>query len=393
MKRLLSMALCAALLLVAGGWNAALADFHIGILTGSEDQSADELRGAEAFRARYGADRVTLVNYPDSFTTEREKTVQILTELAEDPEMGAIIANQAVPGTADAFRLIKERRPEILCIAGQSHEEVGVIGVAADLVIKNDYASRGYLIIHTAHELGCDTFVHISFPRHKASELMGRRCRIMQAACEDFGMTFAEEFAPDPTLTGTEDAKAFITLAAPQWIEKYGPKAAFFCTNDAHTAPLIRQLLAYGGYFIEADLPSPLNGYPEALGLDLSGMDGDFEKIQTALEDAICAQGGAGRFGTWTYSFGYTLSAGLAQHAVNVLNGESRIDDLDDILKALQEYAPGAHWNGSHYTTPRTGEKLNHVVLLYQDTYLMGRAGHYMNATGVAIPEKYFTIE
>lgn len=393
MKRLLRLALCAVLLLVAGGPNAALAEVHIGILTGSEDQAADELWGAQAFQSRYGANRVILVNYPDSFTTEREKTVKILTHLAEDPDMGAIIANQAVPGTAEAFRLIHERRPEILCIAGQSHEDMDAIGSAADLLVKSDFVSRGYLLIHTAHELGCDTFVHISFPRHKASETMGRRCRIMQAACEDFGMTFAEEFAPDPTLIGTEEARTFITLAVPHWVEKYGQKAAFFCTNDAHTKPLIQQLLAHGGYFIEADLPSPLKGYPEALGLDLSGMAGGFEKIQATLENAVCQRGGAGRFGTWTYSFGYTLSAGLAQHAMNVLNGQSLINDLDDILRALQEYAPGAHWNGSHYTNPRTGEKRDNAILLYEDTYIMGSPGRYMNATDVPIPEKYFTIE
>ena len=47
--------------------------------------------------------------------------------------------------------------------------------------------------------------------------------------------------------------------------------SAYFCTNDAHTEPLLKQLVEYGGYFIEADLPSPLMGYPNALGdLDLT---------------------------------------------------------------------------------------------------------------------------
>ena len=53
--------------------------------------------------------------------------------------------------------------------------------------------SRGYLIIRTAHELGCDTFVHISFPRHLAYETMSRRVAIMKAACEEFGMSFEME--------------------------------------------------------------------------------------------------------------------------------------------------------------------------------------------------------
>ena len=63
-------------------------------------------------------------------------------------------------------------------------------------------------------------------------------------------------------------AQQQILEKAPEWIEKYGQNSAYFCTNDAHTAPLIKQLLEYGGYFIEADLPSPLMGYPDALGVE-----------------------------------------------------------------------------------------------------------------------------
>ena len=94
--------------------------------------------------------------------------------------------------------------------------------------------------------------------------------------------------------------------------------SAFFCTNDAHTEPLLKQLLAYGGYFIEADLPSPLMGYPGAWH-DLTAEAGDFPAILKKVEAAVAAKGGSGRFGTWAYSYGYTVSAGLGTHAVNVL--------------------------------------------------------------------------
>ena len=155
------------------------AKYKIGIVTGSVSQSEDDRRGAEAFQAEYGEDMVTLAIYPDNFTEELETTIQNIVNLSSDPEMKAIIVNQAVPGTTEAFRKIKETRPDILCIAGESHEDLPEIGSAADLVCNNDFVSRGYLIIRTAHELGCDTFVHISFPRHMAYETMSRRVAIM----------------------------------------------------------------------------------------------------------------------------------------------------------------------------------------------------------------------
>ena len=368
--------------------------FHVGIVTGSVSQSEDDRRGAEAFQALYGEENVTLAIYPDNFTEELETTIQTIVNLSDDPLMKAIIVNQAVPGTTEAFRQIKERRPDIYCIAGESHEDLPEIGSAADLVCNNDFVARGYLIIRTAHELGCDTFVHISFPRHMAYETMSRRVAIMQAACEEFGMKFVLETAPDPTSdVGVAGAQAYILEKVPEWVEKYGQKAAYFCTNDAHTEPLLKQLLEYGGYFIEADLPSPLMGYPGALGIDLTEEAGDFEKILAKVESAICEKGGADRFGTWAYSYGYTVSAGLAQHAVNVLKGESELCDVDDISKAYQVFSPKAEWNGSNYTNADTGVKLDKVFLVYQDTYIMGNPGHFMGSTKVEVPEKYFTLK
>ena len=370
-------------------------DFHIGIVTGSVSQSEDDRRGAEAVQAKYGEDVVKLAIYPDNFTEELETTIQTIVNFADDPLMKAIIVNQAVPGTTEAFRQIKERRPDILCFAGESHEDLPEIGSAADLVVNNDFVARGYLMIRTAHELGADTFVHISFPRHMSYETMSRRVAIMQEACKEFGMTFVLETAPDPTMSdvGTAGAQAYILEHAPEWIEKYGKNSAFFCTNDAHTEPLLKQLLAYGGYFVEADLPSPLMGYPGALGLDFTEAGGDFEKILKTVEDAIVEKGGADRFGTWAFSYGYTVSAGLAEHAINVINGDAELDEIDDIAAAYGVYSPGANWNGSRYTNAETGVKSDNIFLIYQDTYIMGNPGHFMGSTEIEVPEKYFTVK
>ncbi|MBQ6128920.1 MAG: DUF3798 domain-containing protein, partial [Lachnospiraceae bacterium] len=278
-------------------------DFRIGIVTGSFSQSEDDRRGAEAFQKKYGPDKVTLAIYPDNFTDEAETTIGVMTGLADDPKMRAIIINQAVEGTDEAFRRIKEVRPDILCIAGETFDVFEEMGDLADLVVNNDFVSRGYLMIRTAHELGCDTFVHISFPRHLSYETNARRVNIMKAACEEFGMKFAMEEAPDPTTeVGVPGAQEYITEHVPEWVKKYGQNSAYFCTNDAHTEPLIKGLIENGGYFIEADLPSPLMGYPGALDLDLTGAGGDFGKITSEVEEAIVAAGGAGRFGTWTSS-------------------------------------------------------------------------------------------
>ncbi len=406
MKKLFTIMLCSLVLtsVFAGGSKETAAvegaktaaKFHIGVVTGTVSQSEDDLRGAERLIQEYGTvedgGMIQHVTYPDNFMDEAETTISVISGLADDPLMRAVIVNQAIPGTTEAFRKIKEMRSDVICIAGEAHEDPGVIQSAADLAINNDFVSRGYLIINTAKELGVDTFVHISFPRHMSYETLSRRAAIMKQTCIDNGMTFVFETAPDPTSdVGVAGAQQYILEKVPAWIEKYGQNAAFFCTNDAHTEPLLKQLLAYGGYFIEADLPSPLMGYPGALGIDLTDETGDFPAILAKVESSIADKGGAGRFGTWAYSYGYTNSAGLGQHAINVVNGESELLKLSDVMKAYNKYTPGAKWNGAFFSDVNTGVRADNHILIYQDTYIMGRG--YMGATEIEVPEKYFSVK
>ena len=378
----------------------AAADFHIGIVTGTVSQSEDDLRGAEALIAEYGAVAdggiIQHMTYPDNFMEEQETTISVIAGLADDPLMKAVIVNQAVPGTAEAFRQIKAVRPDILCFAGEAHEEPYLISGAADLVTSNDFVARGYLMIQSAHKLGCDTFVHISFPRHLAMEKMQRRRAIMIQTCNELGMSFVDVSAPDPTSdVGIAGAQQYILERTPEWIQQYGENTAFFCTNDAHTEPLLRQLMEYGGYFVEADLPSPLMGYPGALGIDLSAEAGDFPAILAKVEAAITEQGGAGRFGTWAYSYGYTTSAGLGKLAIEAVEAEMNGEEFDytsvrNIRKAFSDYTPGASWNGSQLVDATSGVSYDNFVLVYQDTYIMGNPGYYMGNTDIEIPEWCF---
>ena len=369
-------------------------DYSIAVVTGTMSQSVDERGAAMMLVEKYGEDVIKTATYPDNFTEEKETTIQTIVNFADDPTVKAIVVCQAVPGVAEAFRQVKERRSDIICLAGESQEDPSLITSAADVTVMNDFVARGYLIIKTAKELGCDTFVHVSFPRHMGIESLSRRLAVMKAAGEELGVKIVEETAADPLSdVGIPGAQQQILEKAPEWIEKYGKNSAYFCTNDAHTAPLLKQLLEYGGYFVEADLPSPLMGYPDALGIEFSDSDmSNYEYLLKSVEDAIVAKGGEGRFGTWAYSYTYTLVAGLTEHAMNVIEGKSDLLEIDDISDALSVYSPGAEWNGSYYTDANTGVKTENYMLIYQDTYIMGDPGHYMGNADVEVPEKYFTV-
>jgi hypothetical protein len=405
MKRIgfiaLALLLCGAMVLVGckkkeTAQQQSAVQYHIGIVTGTVSQSEDDLRGAEELIRRYGAVAqggiIQHVTYPDNFMDQMEVTISQITALASDPLMKAVVVNQAIPGTAEAFKRIKERRPEIILLAGEPHEDPLVIQESASLAISCDFISRGYTIPWAAKQLGADTFVHISFPRHMSYESLGLRRQIFEAACNDLGIKFVFVTAPDPTSdVGVAGAQQYILEQTPQWINQYGKNAVFFCTNDAHTEPLLKQLFVYGGLFVEADLPSPLMGYPGALGIDLSAEAGNFPAILKKVEDAVVEKGGGGKFGTWAFSYGFTASAGLGEFAKRILDGTAKVDSTSDLYAALGEFTPGAKWNGGLYIDAATGVRAKNQLLIYMDTYIMGKG--FLPTTAQTVPEKYYQIK
>jgi len=377
---------------------AAFADapFHIGVATLTVSQAEDTYRGAERLIKEYGdvanGGMIKHVTMPDNFMSEMETTISQIVGLADDPKVKVIVVDDAIPGTTEAFRRVKEKRKDILCFAGEPQEDPNVITSTADFAIGVDNIIRGYLIINTAKKLGAKTFVHISFPRHMSYELLSRRRAIMEQACKDLGLKFAFETAPDPTSdVGVAGAQQFILEKVPAWVQKYGKDSAFFCTNDAQTEPLLKQVAKQGAIFVEPDLPSPLMGYPGAFGIDLKNEAGDWPAIMKKVEKTVIAAGGKGRMGTWPYSYGWSTVCALAEYGKRITEGNAKLYNLKDLWKCYDKYTPGAEWNGAPYFDMAKQMKIKKFVLVYEDTYVFGRG--YMGVTKEKVPEKYIKLK
>lgn len=374
----------------------AAAPFHIGVATLTVSQAEDTYRGAERLIEEYGdvasGGIIRHVTMPDNFMQEMETTISQIVGLSDDPKVKVIVVEDAIPGTTEAFRRVKERRSDILCFAGEPQEDPNVITSTADFSVGVDNIMRGYLIINTAKKLGAKTFVHISFPRHMSYELLSRRCAIMKESCKDLGLEFAFETAPDPVSdVGVAGAQQFILEKVPAWVNKYGKDTAFFCTNDAHTEPLLKQVAKYGGIFVEPDLPSPLMGYPGAFGIDLSKEAGNWPAILKKVEEAVIKAGAKGRMGTWPYSYGWSTVCVLAEYGKRIIEGNAKLYNLEDLWKCYEKYTPGAAWNGAPYFDIAKGVKNKKFALVYEDTYVFGRG--YMKVTDEVVPEKYLTVK
>jgi hypothetical protein len=240
--------------------------------------------------------------------------------------------------------------------------------------------------------MGAKNFVHISFARHMSVETLSRRWAIMQEAGKDLGVKTFFETAPDPVSdVGVAGAQQYILEHVPAWVQKYGKDTAFFCTNDAETEPLLKQIMKYGGIYVQGSPPSPTIGYPGAFGIDLSAEQGDWPAILKKVESTIVADGGKGRFGTWAFSLPYTTTAGLGEYAIRCINGTAKVANMQDLLSAFQKYTPGAAWNASIYTDLNTNKTSANHFMLYQDTYVFGKG--YLGSAKQVVPAKYLTYK
>ncbi len=380
----------------------AKAKYHVGVVTGTTSQSEDEFRAAEWLMKTYGkaaeGGMIQHVVYPDDFPSQQETVISGIEALANDPMMKVVVVVQAIPGVTEAFRRIRAKRPDITLLGGMPQEDLPVVSATSDMIVDFDQVSRGYTIIWAAKQLGAKTFVHISFARHMAIEQLSRRRAIFEQACKDLGLKFAFETAPDPTSdVGMAGAQQFISEKVPQWLLKYGPngeKVCMFATNDGQTEPLLRELIkSKTGVFVESDIPSPLMGYPAALGVDLKAESGNFDAIVNKIEKAIVAKGAAGRFGTWKFSSNYCITAGLAIFGMNIVDKKAKKDSMNDLFTALAVTTPGVQWKGSYYTDASTGVRSKNVVTVFMDTYIMGAPGYVLATTKQKIDPKYYTIK
>lgn len=371
-------------------------DYHIGVVTGTVSQSEDSLRGAEASIKKYGdvknGGKVTHITYPDNFMQEMETTISQITALADDPQMKAIVVAEAIPGTVEAFRRVKAKRPDILLFANTTHEDPEMLAKIADLSLYPDSVARGYLIVKAAKEMGANKFAHISFPRHLSYEMLSRRRNVMAETAKDLGMEFIDISAPDPVSdVGVAGAQQYILEQVPNWLNQYGKDICFFATNDAHTEPLLKRVSEEGGYFVEADLPSPTMGYPGALGIKFDDSEkGNWPKILSKVEKVVIEKGASGRMGTWAYSYNFACTTALVDHAANVIEGKTDAIEFDSVMETLGKSTPGAGWNGS-YLVDSDGIDKENFILIYQDTYVFGKG--YMGMTKLEVPEKYFDVK
>ncbi|NLZ39483.1 MAG: DUF3798 domain-containing protein [Firmicutes bacterium] len=298
-------------------------NYKIGIITGTVSQGEEEYQAAQNMKEKYG-DKIVTATYPDNFSTETETTIANVVSLASDPDVKAIVFVQAVPGAAAAIDKVRETRPDMLFICGVAAEDPATIASKADIVMLVDELSMGRTIPEKAAEMGAKTLIHYSFARHLSYATIAARREKMIETCKELGIEFVDVTAPDPTSdAGVSGAQQFILEDVPRQVEKYGKDTAFFSTNCAMQEPLIASILKEGAIFPQQCCPSPYHGYPAALGIDVSGHEGDVQYMLDSIKEKLTEAGQEGRMSTWAVPVNMLMIEAGVEYAIEFCEGKT----------------------------------------------------------------------
>jgi hypothetical protein len=314
----------------------ASASFKIGVVTPTLSASEDEFRGGEKMVQKYPG-QIKHITLPDNFSAEQETAITQITSLAADPEMKSIVICAGYSGILPAIQKVKEKRPDILVITAPIWDDPDMMAKYVDLALDTDWLRRGETIPTKAKGMGAKTFIHYSFPTHMAKELLAKRRDAMKATSEKLGMTFVDVSTPDPqTGNGPSAMLQFLQEDIPRQIAKYGKDTAVFGTNCPMQDVIIAKALELGFIMPEQCCPTPTQGYPAAMGLEIKPEDaGNFDKINSMIKAKAAAAHCTGRLSTWPVPVGVffpEFSVEVARAAI-----EKRINARD--IKQLQPLA------------------------------------------------------
>jgi len=304
------------------------ADWIIGIVTGTVSQNEEEFMAGQKMLERHGAARIITATYPDRFNDEIETTITQILSLA-DQGAQAIVICQAVPGTTAAIQRVRERFPDVLFVVGTIQEPPSELAANADVVLQLDDIGTGITIMEVAQQMGATTFVHYSFPRHLAIDMIAmRRANLMETA-EQLGIEFVEVMAPDPTGdAGPAGAQQFIIEDVPRQVAAHGTETVFFSTNCVMQEPLIRSVMEQGALYVQPCCPSPYHAFPAAMNISTAGHEGDVEFMLNSIRAAVAAEEMTGRVSNWPVPVNMLIIEAGVDYAINFLEGNTngRVD-------------------------------------------------------------------
>ncbi len=342
MKKLLLLAtvLLVAVMTAGQALAAPAKPYRIGIVTPTLSASEDEFRGAVRVAQKYPG-MIQHISLPENFSEEQETAITQILSLGAQKDIKAIVIAAGYSGILPAIQKVKARRPDMIVITAPIWDDPDMMAKYIDLCLDTDWVRRGISIPEKAAKMGAKTFIHYSFPTHMAKEVLAKRRDTMEETCKRLGIKFVSLNTPDPkTGAGSSPMLQFLSEDIPRQIAKYGKDTCIFGTNCPMQDVIIAKALDLGFIMAEQCCPTPTQGFPAAMGLEIKEADaGNFDKINGMIAQKAAAAGVTGRMSTWPVPVGYFFPEFSTEVAMKMIDKELTRVGVDQLAPIAKEVA------------------------------------------------------
>ena len=291
-----------------------------------------EFYDAWSIQAKYGEEYILHRTWPVSFALEHERMVEILQEIADDPEVKVLIINQAVVNTNAAVHAFRGLRDDVFIVYIAAAENPMDVSLRADLALDMNNQALGYHFVNQAVAMGAETIVHYSFPRHMAVPHLAARRDLIQTAAKAAGIPFYDLPTPDTMEEGGMAAsQLFVSQDVPRQVARFGVNTAFFSTSCGQQIPLLTQVLEQGAIYVMPCCPSPFHAFPTVLGFSIliSYLEPSITEIIEMTSEAIAERGMTGRISNIAMPDSTLFTLAATEYSIKWMHGEVSKDEID----------------------------------------------------------------
>jgi len=354
---------------------------------------------AQIVVGKYGEDKVIHVPWPANFSVNQVEMNRLVTNLGADPEIKAIIVNQAVHGTSTAFEQLMKTREDLLVIFISpivnivppynlySAYPIPYVNIPpqenpaykmqiADIILDIDELGLGPAMVRQAQKLGAKTFVHYSWLSYdRPYTLLFDRRELIRKTCAELGMEFVDIAVPDHLYgfsATSDDIQQFISEVVSNMVAAYGQDTAFFVTDRGVQIQLAEAVIEAGAIYPQPYYPNPKNAFLPVSKIDY------VENTNTIEWKALGKKDELAKLSAWPVDDSFIFTNAAVEYAVKWINNEvpQKGADVEVLRQLMEDYAgvevyltPCTEKNHSQYLygEPQSGETYNNAFLMRMD--------------------------
>lgn len=303
----------------------------VGVLCSPLGWGEENYRMTEKCIEKFGADRIELSTLPED--ADVQTIVSLATNMANNEEIGAIVINEAVPGSIAAADAAKSANPEVLLIMVNPSEEPPEVAGSADLAVMTVFTELTEAAAEQAAEKNCKYMVLEVPVDQLGMERAQARIAAAQAKCDELGIELITNSLPSES--DANSRPAMIQAAKEDVynkIDEYGEEVGFMSFSSFCATAVFTALCEEGkGYLVGTPDPGPFApGFMDAFGItaDESHIL-DMEWTNKAIADALAQKNMSGHFCNWEIPYFSTMMYGSIAYSIAYLDGETNNIDID----------------------------------------------------------------